>query len=78
MFIYPNPVTSETAIWLDSPALTDILVNIYNVSGQTVLSCHTYQQGKIKIPIDLSDLSNGMYLVKINVWDSQFNRTIIK
>ena len=78
VFIYPNPVTSETAIWLDSPALTDILVNIYNVSGQTVLSCHTYQQGKIKIPIDLSDLSNGMYLVKINVWDSQFNRTIIK
>jgi beta-glucanase (GH16 family) len=76
--IYPNPVTSETAIHLSSPNLEDISVNICNVLGQSVLSYHTYEQGEIKIPINMSGLSNGTYLAKIQVGNSQFTKTIIK
>ncbi|MFA5044332.1 MAG: T9SS type A sorting domain-containing protein [Paludibacter sp.] len=76
--IYPNPVTSETAIHLNSPSLEDISVNIYNVLGQSVLSYHTYEQGEIKIPINISEKPKGMYLAKIRVGNSQITKTIIQ
>ena len=76
--IYPNPVTSETAIHLKSVKLEEISVCIYNVLGQSVLTYHTYEQGEIKIPIDMLDVSNGTYLAKICVGELQFNKTIIK
>jgi len=76
--IYPNPVTSETAICLDLPNLEDIKVNICNVLGQSVFSYHSFQQGKIQIPINLANVSNGTYLAKINVGNLQFNKAIIK
>jgi len=76
--IYPNPITSETAIHLNSPNLEDISVNICNVLGQSILSYHTLEQGEIKIPINLSGMNNGMYIAKIRVGNSQITKTIIK
>lgn len=76
--IYPNPVTTATAIWLDSPNLADIYIDICNVLGQSVLSYHTYQQGKIKVPIDMTGQRNGIYAVKVRVGNFQINKTVIK
>ena len=76
--IYPNPITSETAIHLNSLNLEDISVNICNVLGQSILSYHTLEQGEIKIPINLSGMNNGMYIAKIRVGNSQITKTIIK
>ena len=76
--IFPNPVTTETVICLETPNLAEIKVNICNVLGQSVLSYHSYQQGKVKIPINMSSVSKGTYLAKISVGNFQFNRTIIK
>jgi hypothetical protein len=57
--IYPNPTTGNiTVTWMDG----DALLNIVNVSGETVL------QKNIKSGItnvDLSKLTNGVYLAEI-------------
>jgi len=76
--IYPNPVNSETAIHLNLPNLENISVNIYNVLGQSILSYHKFEQGEIKIPINMSGMNSGMYLAKIRVGNSQITKTFIK
>lgn len=68
--LYPNPVTNQLNI---ATSATSILekVSIYNLTGQVVKNSNTNL-------IDMSDLSSGMYLVKIHTNQGTIDRKIIK
>ena len=76
--VYPNPVDSGMTIALNLSDPAGIFVNIYNALGQQVSSYQQFQQGDVKIPVDMSNMSNGVYLAKINVGEIQVNKKIIK
>ena len=78
LMIYPNPVTSATAISLNTAELEDVSVSICNVVGQEVFSIHALVQGESKIPIDLTNQKNGLYIVKVHIGDNVITKKIIK
>lgn len=58
VIMYPNPVADELII---SSNKTDNIVTIYNISGKKVL----HQKFNKNVELQVSDLPEGMYLVKV-------------
>ena len=76
--IYPNPVTEQTAVWVNSSEAAHVSLNIYNVIGKIVWSIKTNARGDTKIPIDLIGQGKGIYIVKVQIGDKVVSKTIVK
>lgn len=68
--IYPNPVTRTLNISMLEASGKDYL--IYNAVGQVIL------KGVFVESIDVSNLSNGVYILQINTDKEQFRKRFIK
>ena len=66
--MYPNPASNQINITRQSNNKPIDAVNIYDISGKFVKSVdkNQFSDASSRINIDVSDLSNGTYLVKIN------------
>ena len=64
--VYPNPTNDKLYITVDG----NILVDLYNVTGEKVAS---YANQKV---IDVSDLSKGLYIVKVITRTDTFTKKI--
>jgi pectate lyase len=71
IILYPNPVAD--VLYLTKSTQTIEKVQVYNMSGTLVKS-----GGKDAESIDLSNLIQGTYLVKVYTNDGSFNQTILK
>ena len=71
ILLYPNPVADT--LYLSKSAQTVEKVQVYNMSGTLLKS-----GGKNTESIDLSNLIQGTYLVKVYTNDGSFNQTILK
>ncbi len=71
IILYPNPVAD--VLYLTKSTQTVEKVQVYNMSGTLVKSA-----GKDAESIDLSNLIQGTYLVKVYTNDGSFNQTILK
>ena len=69
--IYPNPVKEQFTIQNNSEFIIDT-IGIYTMLGKLI-----YQSKDIQNSIDVSDLSNGMYLVKLNSNNKIITKKII-
>ena len=76
--IYPNPITEQTAVWVNSSEAVNVSVNICNVMGQIVWTIKTNALGDTKIPIDLTGQAKGIYVVKVQIGDKVVSKTIVK
>jgi hypothetical protein len=70
IFIYPNPASST--LFLELPLETNSKVNIevFDIAGKSVL--HEEQEGVVgenKIPLDISTLAKGAYMIRFSVGD---------
>lgn len=72
LVLYPNPVTNELNI-ASTNSKTIEKVSVYNLVGQLVKNV-----GGNHKTIDMSDLSSGTYLVKIQTNDGVIDQKIIK
>ncbi|MEN8226163.1 MAG: YCF48-related protein [Bacteroidota bacterium] len=70
--IYPNPASSQITIETLDPTEKITFLTIYNINGQQLITC---QIKELKTVLDLSDLSQGIYFVKIQ---NDEKREIIK
>jgi len=68
IYVYPNPTSSELHINITQFTPADLKCEIYNVSGQLVKSI---RQLDFQNTVNLSDLTSGMYVVKI--YNSEVN-----
>ena len=64
--IYPNPVTYFASIEFKMASRADVRIQVYSLNGRLVLDEQYGNQsaGKNTVQVDLSDLSNGTYIVR--------------
>ena len=70
--VYPNPVTDKIHI-SNEQKLPVSSIMIYDISGRLIKSC---PQGTTEI--DMSDVSTGVYIIRISVEDKVITHKIIK
>lgn len=75
--IHPNPAKGFTNIQLSSEINGKYIVEVFNTTGQKVITNNITLNGNISnIKLDLANLSNGIY--QLVVLDSQLNKIITK
>lgn len=63
--VFPNPTNGKVFVNIEGDNLPDFTVSVYNVLGETVVAPSNYKAGTTRIEMDLSSVSSGLYLVKI-------------
>jgi CHAT domain-containing protein len=77
-YLYPNPASDNINVVFTLPQEDLIKFNIYDMSGRSVKAVvNTFSKGENKINLDLSQLSNGIYNLKIETSRNCFNRKVI-
>ena len=77
--IYPNPFSNQLTIdFVSDVNEENIRISIYDLTGKVVLQTQTdVVEGSNKIPMDVSALPKGTYLVRFdNENDSQYAKII--
>ncbi|MBI4648865.1 MAG: T9SS type A sorting domain-containing protein, partial [Bacteroidia bacterium] len=80
LHIYPNPFHELINIDVELIKNSDFEVNIYNCLGSLIYShCNNYSQGNHIIPVDLFNMSPGIYFIQVRFEDgTNFYSKIIK
>ncbi len=63
--LFPNPANGKVFITVEGDFLPEMTVSVYNVLGELVKEPVTYGVGTAKMELNMSDVTNGLYLVKI-------------
>jgi PKD repeat protein len=74
--LYPNPVTDNLTIDLSTVKNEDVTVEIFDMSGKLLMS-ENNQNGSL-IVLKMTDLSNGLYQVKLTSSTAQIMKRISK
>jgi hypothetical protein len=66
--LYPNPSDGNFSLQISYPGQGKINVDVYSTSGSHVYSGELYSSlSFIEIPVDISQCSQGVYFVKVNI-----------
>ncbi len=77
--VYPNPFNGKFFCSYKLEKQSNVAIMIYDLIGRLKASSHKIQvTGDYTLPIDLSNLTNGMYLLKIRINDLESVVKIIK
>ncbi|MDI1257291.1 MAG: S8 family peptidase [Flavobacterium sp.] len=77
--VWPNPVTDNLQLTLESDLSEDGFVTLYDVQGKRVFNQElSFSNGAVNATINTSSLSPGMYLVKVTQGAKQSVKKIIK
>jgi hypothetical protein len=74
--IYPNPSTDIFNVSLGN--ITPKNIEVYDVSGKIIFSQKDFQNNGNIIPLNMTNVSNGIYFVKIATEDQTITKRIIK
>jgi hypothetical protein len=67
IMVYPNPTTGITTVEIEISLNTESTIEIYNLSGSLVQSEKLFlTSGDTKKQIDISNLTNGIYILKVS------------
>ena len=69
--IYPNPANGDEIFFTNSQ---DLKVTVFNSIGKEVISTQKLENNKL----DISKLSKGIYLIKVNSGDQQTTKKLIR
>ena len=78
--VYPNPVSEQLNVEFNLLEKTNILGEIFDVTGRKVktLFNNNYSLGTHRLDFDTSDLNGGVYFVKITLEGESFTERVIK
>jgi photosystem II stability/assembly factor-like uncharacterized protein len=77
--IYPNPTDNNVIVQMLLTETQDVSLDLSNVLGELVYSIVVKNQsGNFQQQLDLSDFSNGIFLLRIRTADDLISRKIIK
>ncbi len=69
--IYPNPVQQNLQFEFEADGLGNLLLQLVNLNGQIVWEHKIYKEKqKISLSLDLSELTNGLYVLETRLNDS--------
>ncbi|HSN07585.1 MAG TPA: T9SS type A sorting domain-containing protein, partial [Hanamia sp.] len=72
--LYPNPAKNLLGIYKGGEEILD--VKIYNSRGVLVIE-KQYSTGQTNITINISNLQNGLYYVKIKTSQSEYTEQLV-
>ena len=75
--IIPNPVNNNLVIKLDNMVGQEMELTIFNLVGKVCLSTHFTIDGNT-IPLDVSSLKSGFYVLKVKTRNSQKTVSFVK
>jgi PKD repeat protein len=77
--LFPNPTVGELTVQLNASSASNINVRIYDLSGKE-LQAHPIkgQQGINNIILDVTNLSNGLYLIELSSNAGKFVKQFVK
>jgi hypothetical protein len=79
IMVYPNPTTGITTVDIEISLNTESRIEIYNLSGSLVQSeKFILTSGDNKKKIDISNLTNGIYLLKVSANNKYKTIKVIK
>lgn len=77
--VYPNPASESFTLSLEDLNAQSINVSIYNMIGQSVFSRKYHVSGNSFVQVlDISSLSNGVYMIDINIDQFNIRKKLIK
>ena len=77
LHIFPNPSDGNIQLDFNASGNDHYSVEILNILGEEVYNVALSLSGKVSVPLDLTFLPNGIYLVKISDGKSVVNRLIV-
>ena len=63
--MFPNPANGRVTLSLEGNATPDFKLSVYNVLGEEVMPVSEYKAGTTNVDMNVSALSSGVYLVKV-------------
>ena len=79
LIIYPNPFSSQTELKFDATKESEQNIEVYNYLGTLVYNKKVQiQEGENKTELDLSELSQGIYFVRLSKEITQNKNELIK
>lgn len=66
MSLYPNPVSDVLHLTLASEEANDYTITITNIEGEIVRTESTSGSSRLSQDVNLAELSNGLYIVRVN------------
>lgn len=80
LFPYPNPTSASTSLSFELANVSDVTIQVYNLSGKLVKSINktNMSQGSQVIDIEGADLATGTYVVKMFAGKQQATTKFVK
>ncbi len=78
--IFPNPVNTVAKLDLEMQNATQVTVSVRNMLGQVVktMELGRLETGRQFIDLDLTDVTNGMYLIQVEMGSETHSHRIVK
>jgi len=77
--VYPNPANGSVIVSVDLNKSENVLISIYDVMGRKMMENNENNiSGALIKQIDISDYSNGIYIINVNVSGKQHYKKLIK
>ena len=76
--LYPNPTNNTVNVEFFLESISSVSVDLTNISGQTInlYSNELSSPGKLKYTLDISDLSKGIYFLRLTINQSVYTKKI--
>ena len=74
----PNPTINNSIVKLTLDHLSDIQVSVYDLTGKLVTQSNMINSSNFEYEIQLADMPNAAYIVKINVDNQTITRRLVK
>ena len=78
LFVFPNPVQDELGVTSEEFGIKDREISIYNVMGKKLMDGPLGSAERQDIKIDVSDLTPGIYFIKIAEGEKIFSGKFMK
>lgn len=75
--IFPNPATSKIAIKSSHVINGEFTISIIDLKGSILSKTTATNKGVLNMPLDISNLNNGQYFVKVQTAASQFVEKLV-
>lgn len=77
--MYPNPTSDQLTLDYELDIDGEVEINVYDMLGRKVIHQSLFQEeGQQKVPLNVSNLQNGTFILQINSENQQIIRKFIK
>ena len=78
VMVFPNPITAQSVLKINSPQASDVTIRIVDVSGKVVFANQLKVMGEISIPLNLVNIVKGVYILQIKQGNQIVTKQIVK